>query len=76
MWLTLPVWKWPPMLGDVFPLRGALAEEVFRTRRGVLVQSQNPEDLVGKFPGLLLPSGRHAFGDDRSPDFQDKVLGI
>ena len=41
------------MLGDVFPLRGALAEEVFRTRRGVLVQSQNPDDLLGKFPRLI-----------------------
>jgi PAS domain S-box-containing protein len=40
-------------VGDVFPLQGSLAEEVIRTKRGVLCQSQNPGDLVEKFPRLI-----------------------
>jgi two-component system cell cycle sensor histidine kinase/response regulator CckA len=40
-------------VGDVFSLQGSLAEEVIRTKRGALCQSQNPEGLVEKFPRLI-----------------------
>ena len=42
------------MVGDVFPMQGTLAEEVIQTRKGVLAQSENPEDLVEKFPRLIV----------------------
>ncbi len=40
-------------VGDIFPLVGSAAEEVMRTRSGLLL---NPEDKIGleqRFPGLL-----------------------
>ena len=49
-------------VGDSFPVRGTLGEEVIRTRKGVIVQSENPEDLVGKFPSLVVSvrAGMHS----------------
>jgi two-component system cell cycle sensor histidine kinase/response regulator CckA len=41
-------------VGDSFPLRGTIMEEVIHTMRGVIVQSENPIDLVDKFPSLLV----------------------
>ena len=41
------------MVGDTFPVRESLAEEVIRTRAGVLAQRENPEDLAGAFPSLI-----------------------
>ena len=40
--------------GDSFPLLGTIGEEAMRTKRGVVLQSENPEDLVAKFPGLIV----------------------
>ena len=41
-------------VGESYPLRGTVLDEVIRTRRGVIVQSENPEDLVDKFPSLIV----------------------
>ncbi len=41
-------------VGDSFPVRGTLGEGVIRTRKGVIVQSENPEDLIDKFPSLIV----------------------
>ena len=49
-------------VGDSFSVRGTLGEEVIRTRKGVIFQSENPEDLVGKFPSLVVSvrAGMHS----------------
>ena len=41
-------------IGDSFPVRGTIGEEAIRTKRGVVLQSENSEDLVHKFPGLIV----------------------
>jgi diguanylate cyclase (GGDEF)-like protein/PAS domain S-box-containing protein len=41
-------------VGDSFPVRGTLWEEVIRTKRGVIIQSEDPKDLVEKFPSLIV----------------------
>jgi PAS domain S-box-containing protein len=41
-------------VGDLFPLRGTVVAEAIRSRKGVIVQSENPEDLVDKFPSLIV----------------------
>jgi PAS domain S-box-containing protein len=41
-------------VGDVFSLRGTVVEEAIRTRRGLIVQSENPADLERKFPSLRI----------------------
>ncbi len=41
-------------VGDRFPMRGTLAEEVARTGRGVIIQSENPREIVEKFPSLAV----------------------
>ncbi|MDP1990550.1 MAG: PAS domain S-box protein [Syntrophales bacterium] len=64
------------LLGDTFPIRGTLAEEAIRTRRGVLVQSENPEDLVEEFPSLIVSvrAGMHSVMSVPLI-FQNKVIG-
>lgn len=44
-------------VGESYTLRETVSEAVARTRRGVIVQSENPEDLLKKFPGLV-PAAR------------------
>jgi two-component system cell cycle sensor histidine kinase/response regulator CckA len=41
-------------VGDSYPMQGTVWEEMIRTRRGVIVQSENPEDIVNKFPSLIV----------------------
>ena len=41
-------------VGDSFPARGTIGEEAFLTKRGVIRQSDNPEDLVSAFPSLIV----------------------
>ncbi len=41
-------------VGDSFPARGTVWEEAVRTLRGLIIQSENPEDLVDKFPRLAV----------------------
>jgi len=38
--------------GDTIPLAGTGSEEILRTRASLLVQSENQEELIGRFPGL------------------------
>jgi PAS domain S-box-containing protein len=40
--------------GESYPMRGTVLEEVIRTRRGMIVQSENEADLVCKFPSLIV----------------------
>jgi PAS domain S-box-containing protein len=42
------------MLGESYPLRGTVLDEVIRTRKGMIVQSENAEDLINKFPSLIV----------------------
>jgi PAS domain S-box-containing protein len=39
--------------GDVFPLRGTIAEEVVRTRSSQCIREENLDEFVNAFPGLL-----------------------
>ncbi len=39
--------------GDVLPLSGTSAEEVMRTRASLLIQKENQEEAIGRFPDLL-----------------------
>lgn len=41
-------------VGESYPLRDTVSDEVARTRKGMIVQSENPEDLIEKFPGLTV----------------------
>jgi PAS domain S-box-containing protein len=40
--------------GESYRMRGTVLEEVIRTRRGMIVQSENAEDLINKFPSLIV----------------------
>jgi DNA-binding CsgD family transcriptional regulator len=40
-------------MGESYPLRDTVSEEVARRRRGVIVQSENPEDLLKIFAALI-----------------------
>jgi PAS domain S-box-containing protein len=40
--------------GESYPIQGTVLEEVIRTRRGIIVQSENAEDLIDKFPSLIV----------------------
>ncbi len=39
--------------GDVIPLRGSLNEKIMSTKKSVLIQTEDPEELAGRFPTLL-----------------------
>jgi PAS domain S-box-containing protein len=41
-------------VGESYPLRGTVLEEVIRTKRGMIVQSENVEELINKFPSLIV----------------------
>ena len=41
-------------VGDTFPLQGTIGGEVIRTKRWVIVQSENPQDLVDRFPSFIV----------------------
>jgi PAS domain S-box-containing protein len=41
-------------VGDSFPVRDTIMEEVIRTRKGVIVRSEDPQGLVDQFPSLLV----------------------
>ncbi|MDP1991744.1 MAG: PAS domain S-box protein [Syntrophales bacterium] len=62
--------------GDSFPMLGTIGEEAMRTKRGVVLQSENPEDLVAKFPGLIV-SVRAGMRSVMTVPliFQDKAIG-
>ena len=49
-------------MGDSYPLQGSVSEEAIRTRRGVMVQSENPQDLIDMFPSLSVSvrAGMHS----------------
>ncbi|MDI7259689.1 MAG: PAS domain S-box protein [Thermodesulfobacteriota bacterium] len=39
--------------GDIIPLRGTLAEEIYRKRSSLILQMDNLEELTNRFPGLV-----------------------
>ena len=39
--------------GDIFPLRGSLNEKIMETKKSVLIQTDDPEELTRSFPTLL-----------------------
>ena len=41
-------------VGDSFPLKGTIMEDAIRTRRAIIIQSEDPRGLVEKFPSLLV----------------------
>ena len=41
-------------MGKSYPIRGTVLDEVIRTRRGMIVQSESPEGLIDKFPSLIV----------------------
>ncbi|MBM4315655.1 MAG: PAS domain S-box protein, partial [Deltaproteobacteria bacterium] len=49
-------------IGDTFSARGTPAEEAFRTREGMIVRSENPQELIDKYPSLLVSvrAGMHS----------------
>ena len=63
-------------IGDSYPLQGSVSEEAIRTRRGVMVQSENPQDLIDMFPSLSVSvrAGMHSIMS--IPLFsRDEVIG-
>ena len=41
-------------VGDSYPMQGTILAEVIRTRRGMILQSEDPKDLIDKFPSLIV----------------------
>ncbi len=41
--------------GESYSIRGTVFEAVARTKKGMIVQSENPEELIENFPGLIVP---------------------
>ncbi len=39
--------------GDVLPISGTSAEEIMRTRSGLIIRKENQEEALGRFPDLL-----------------------
>jgi len=39
--------------GDVLPLRGSLNEKIMSTRKSMLIQTEDPEELARRFPTLM-----------------------
>jgi PAS domain S-box-containing protein len=64
-------------VGDSFPLQGTLGEEVIRTKNGMILQTENPEDLVNKFPSLIVSvrTGMHSIMSVPLIS-RDEVVGI
>jgi PAS domain S-box-containing protein len=48
--------------GESFSPRGTIGEEVIKTRQGMIIQSENQQDLVGRFPSLVVSvrAGMHS----------------
>ncbi len=39
--------------GDVIPITGTLSGEVICSKSGLIIDAQNPDEIAGRFPGLL-----------------------
>ena len=63
--------------GDVIPLRGSLNEKIMSTRKSVLIQTEDPEELAGRFPTLLttLQAGLRSMMSVPLLS-QDQVIGV